>query len=172
VIFRRATHRIHQGLVALSPKAPQNRDAILSTVLTRAQAAAFRELPKFDQDHLCRVYEHLKARGETDPDVLTAGLLHDIGKVSNEGTVRLLHRAGRVLIGRYAPKLLSWLARPPAEGWRTGWALSVHHPEIGAKKARALGCSDTTVWLIAHHEDRPPIEDPRLKRLISVDGCS
>ncbi|HEY8448604.1 MAG TPA: HD domain-containing protein [Thermomicrobiales bacterium] len=162
--------RLRQGVQALIPTAPPpERDAIISEILTPAQAAAFRQLPAFDQRHLLRVYQRLRSAGERDEDVLIAALLHDIGKVGTEGRVRLPHRVARVLLARFAPGLLGWLARLPAPRWRAGFALAVHHPTLGAERAATLGCSKRVCWLIAHHEDDPPPPDPGLCRLIAAD---
>ena len=88
-----AGHRFAQGVRALWPaRIPANRDAVLESVLTGPQAAAFRELPAFDQVHLLGVHDRLKNAGVSDPNLLAAGLLHDIGKVDAHGRVRLPDR--------------------------------------------------------------------------------
>jgi hypothetical protein len=167
-----ALHRLRQGLTALRPAPPLHRDAILSDLLTDEQAAAFRRLQLFDQAHLCRVYEVLRSWGEEDPDLLVASLLHDLGKVGERGTVRLPHRVARVLLSRTSPRTLARLARLPPARWRAGFALAVHHPVLGARRAAELGCSDRTCWLIAHHEDDPPPDDDQLRRLIAADHAA
>jgi hypothetical protein len=171
-VLAAARHRLHQGLAALRPVPPQHRDAILSRVLTDRQADAFCRLPHYDQAHLSRIYELLRSSGARDHDLLAASLLHDLGKVDEMGTVRLPHRVSRVLLSRFAPRVLAWLARLPARRWRAGFALAVHHPALGAERARQLGCSDRTCWLIAHHEDDPPPDDEQLRRLIAADRAA
>jgi hypothetical protein len=140
--------------------------------LSPSQSAAFRSLSPFDRSHLCRVHARLRSRGETDADVLTAALLHDVGKVDGCRRVRLIHRVVRVLLEPLAPRLLERLGRLPAPGWRAGFALAVHHATIGAGRANELGCSARTCWLIAHHEDDPPPEDDALLRLIAADHAA
>ena len=162
-------YRLRQGLGALRPRLPDDRDAILASTLTRAQADAFRRLPVHDQAHLCRVHRTLVAGGERDPDLLVAALLHDIAKAGPGGQVRLHDRVVRVVLRRFAPSLLSRLARWPAPRWRAGIALAVHHPRLGAERAKTLGCSDRACWLIAHHEDAPLPEDADLHRLVAAD---
>lgn len=137
-----------------------------------AQAAAFRGLPPHDQAHLCRAYRWLRDDGGSDRDLLAAALLHDLGKASPTGSIRLPDRVARVVLSRLAPSLLRRVARLPAPAWRRGLALAVHHPALGAKRAAALGCSARTCWLIAHHEDATNRHDPDLARLIAADRAA
>jgi hypothetical protein len=161
--------RLRQGLHALRPVIPPDREAILAEALTPGQAAAFRGLSPHDQAHLCRVYRWLRERGGVNRDLLVAALLHDIGKEHPAGQVRLLDRVARVVLVRLAPGLLRRLAAWPAPRWRRGLALAVHHPRLGAERAAALGCSARTCWLIAHHEDRPLPDDRELRLLVEAD---
>jgi hypothetical protein len=165
-------YRLRQGIAAVVPRVPDDREAILIATLTRNQADAFRALPVQDQAHLCRVYRCLVADGATDRDLLIAALLHDVAKVGPEGRVRLHDRVARVVLRRLAPRLLERLARMPAPGWRRGLALAVHHPRLGAEQALGLGCSERTCWLIAHHEDVPVPDDPDLRRLVAADHAA
>ena len=151
---------------------PRDREAILAEVLTPRQAIAFRVLSLHDQAHLCRVYRWLQDRGVTDPDLLVAALLHDLGKVSSAGRVRLADRVARVVLARLAPGVLARLARLPAPRWRHGLALAVHHPALGAAQAAELGCSPHTCWLIAHHEDADPRADSALALLAEADRAA
>lgn len=162
--------RLQQGVTALrSTSLPADLDAVIATLLTNDQAVAFRQLPAYDQAHLFRVYQRLVAAGERDREVLIAALLHDIGKTMPPARVRLPDRVARVILQRCAPLLLVRLARMPAPWWRTGLALAVHHPRIGARMAATLGCTPRVCWLIEHHEDDPPPPDPALHRLIAAD---
>ncbi len=141
-----------QGWEALQPEVPRERDDLLAENLTSCQAAAFRALPAFHQRHLCRVYRLLQREGVADPDLLKAGLLHDLGQAA-DGKVRLPDRVALVLLRRLAPRLLRRLARRPASGWRRGLALAEHHAALGAELAASLGCPPRVCWLIRHHED-------------------
>ena len=165
-------NRLRQGLIALRPEPPAQREVLLSRFLTAEQAAVFHRLSIFYQSHLCRVCERLLAQGEQDRDLLVAALLHDVGKIGDTGTVLLPHRVARVVLRRLSPSLLARLARLPANRWRAGFALAVHHPALGAEKARQLGCSERTCWLIAHHEDKPAPHDDQLRRLIAADHAA
>lgn len=165
-------YRVRQGITALRPHVPACRDTILATTLTPRQANDFLALPIHDQAHLCRTFDILRTDGVKDPDLLRAGLLHDIGKVDGASRVQLHHRVTRVLLRRLAPRLLQRLARTPAPGWRRGFSLAVNHPGLGAEQAARLGCSPRTCWLIAHHETTPVPDDPDLRRLMAADHAA
>ncbi|MBA3642506.1 MAG: hypothetical protein H0W59_00335 [Chloroflexia bacterium] len=158
-----------QGLSALRPRIPADRDQIPAAMLTPSQAAAFCALPRHDQQHLCAVYRTLQRRGVTDHDLLAAGLLHDLGQQSPRSRVRLVDRIARVALAAVAPRLLSRLTRAPVPRWRAGLALASHHPRLGAEAAAVLGLSPRTCWLIAHHEDRAA-PDPDLASLMAADA--
>jgi hypothetical protein len=162
---------VRQGLIALWPRVPPDRDALLAAILAPVQADAFRQLPVHDQSHLCAVYRQLRDSGIDDRGLLTAALLHDIGKVSPSGSarVRLGDRVALVSLRRVAPRLLRYLSRQPASWGRHGLALAVHHPSLGADRAATLGCSERVCWLIAHHADRPLPADTQLRLLIEAD---
>ena len=85
-----ARKRFVQGLRGLTPgRAGAHVDRSALEYLSPAQLAQFLKLPAFDQQHLCRVANHLRANGVTDPEVIVAGLLHDIGKSDGQHHVHL-----------------------------------------------------------------------------------
>lgn len=138
-------------------------------LLTAPQRASFLSLARYDQDHLLCVCSKLRSAGYSDPDLLVAGMLHDIGKCEGKLHVRFVDRITKVVLTRVAPGLLKHLARPPARGWRGGLVLAVHHPELGAERAMDLGCNDRTCWLIQHHEDIDAHDPGPLKALQDAD---
>jgi hypothetical protein len=161
-----------QGLSGIRPRLPPDREQILCAVLDAPLQSAFKQLPAYDQRHLCAVYRSLRDSGSSSPDLLLAALLHDIGKTALSGRVTLLDRTLNVLLAATIPPVHARLTRLPASRWRLGLALAHHHPRLGAELAAQLGCSDRTCWLIAHHADDPPPPDPDLLRLIEADATS
>jgi putative nucleotidyltransferase with HDIG domain len=145
--------RVRQSIRAFAPsQMPADVQESALKLLTPRQRESFAALSRFDQDHLLCVYRSLKNEGHADQDLLTAGLLHDIGKQQRAARVRFADRVARVLMARFAPDQLVALAQPPATGWRAGLVLAVHHPEFGANHARALGFNERVCELIRHHE--------------------
>ena len=167
----RTRYRIAQGVASLIPRVPANSGELLSAVLSSDQRRAFHRLSRVDQAHLLRVYLAVKqADPAASPDLTVAALLHDIGKVSPEGRVRLIHRVLRVALAKFSRPVWIRVSALPARGWRTGFVLAEHHAALGAQIAGQLGCSSRTCWLIAHHGTRIfPIEDPELRRLVEAD---
>jgi hypothetical protein len=168
-----ARKRILQGLRGLRPeRAAAGVDRTPLALLTPQQMERFEQLPAFDQQHLCRVASHLRANGVTDPDVLVAGLLHDIGKSDGVRQVRFPDRVGKVLFKRIAPGKLAGIANRYPDGYFCGLALTVRHPEVGAGIAHELGCSDRTCWLIRNHEAPTDLGDADLAKLQAADFAS
>lgn len=169
----RVRKRIAQGVKTVRPALPPDTARVVAATLTARQAEAFACLPAFDQAHLVRVQRWLEERGVDKPELLQAALLHDIGKVDGETRVRTIDRVARVVLRAIAPGLMERLAAWPAPSWRRGFALAVHHPALGAEKARAVGCSDRVCWLIAHHETYSLAEqDSDLALLMAADRAS
>ena len=170
-LLRRSRYRIAQGIDALVPRVPADRDEILAAILSAEQRRAFLDLSTVDQAHLLRVFRAVKkADTAASSDLLVAALLHDIGKVSPEGRVRLIHRVLRVALAKVAPSTWVRLSALPARGWRTGFVLAEHHPCLGAQIAARLGCSERTCWLIEHHGTRTfPVDDQELRQLVHAD---
>lgn len=164
---------MRQGILALgaSVRPPSSPPSEIDVLLTGDQREAWRSLPAVDRAHLSRVGQHLVAERITNPDLLVAAVFHDIGKHEGNVSVRLPHRVARVLMARWTPSLLDRLGRSadPSPPLRPLW-LSVHHARLGASRARALGCSERACWLIAHHEDAPPVADRDLAALQRADN--
>lgn len=168
-----ARKRLTQGLRGLRPvRAGAHVDRSLLEILTVEQRVCFEALPAFDQQHLCRVANHLRANGVTNRDLLVAGLLHDIGKSDGDHAVRLPDRVGKVILKRFSPGTLRKVGQRYPNGRFVGLALTMRHPDVGAEIARNLGCSERTCWLIRYHEAESDLEDADLAKLQAADFAS
>ena len=49
--------------------------------LTPAQLSLFRQMQPSEQVHAYQIFKHLETAGQTNPDLLAAALLHDVGKI-------------------------------------------------------------------------------------------
>lgn len=134
----------------------------------------FRTMPGYDRQHALGVLRTLQEQGYTDQDLLTAALLHDVGKtVHQAGALRLWHRVAVVLMRALWPDLLEQLGQAESGSWRRPFFVHQHHAAIGAELARQAGCSPEAVALIRHHEDPPDqVEEPLLAALQAADGVN
>jgi hypothetical protein len=143
--------------------APQER-ASLAAWLTPAQLAVFDRMHVADRRHGLDVVNALRAAGETDQEVLVAGLLHDAGKGDSGVVPRIVYSLGQAGIGwpgRIA-RLLSGMAATLDR--------LADHAEISARMAEAAGCSTRTIELI-RWQDAP--RDPEAgERLRLADEAS
>ena len=130
-------------------------------------AGLFEALPIGDQRHGLDVAMALLARGEDDPDLLAAALLHDAGKA--EAGLTIFHRAAVVLLQAGRSQWLDSLGDKSEGDWRRPFWVHQHHGEIGAALAQGAGCSETTVWLIAnHHGQAAGVTDVERRRLLEM----
>ena len=140
-----------------APARPLDGDdrAILAAALPEAGRKLFAMMTLNDQRHSLTVYRTLRARGCKDSDLLTAALLHDIGKGS--GRVPFIARPLVVLLRAFAPRALDWLARAPRPWFRRPFYYASRHAETGAGLAARAGLNERVVTLIrAHHQPDGP----------------
>ncbi len=144
-------YRVSQFFRALVAWVPKRELGLLSEYLTPPQAELFLRMPRSDQRHGLDVFHTLRRKQHHDHDLLTAALLHDVGK--SGGQLRLWHRVLIVLISALRPELLNRLASDEPRNWRYPFFVHQHHPELGAELAQATGCSPVTVELIRRHQE-------------------
>ena len=145
----RAVYRSRQFFGALRPRIDAGLRAEALGPLREPERQLFEAMTRRDQQHCLEVYRRLRAQGHDDHDLLTAALLHDIGK----GRVALWHRVAYVLLEAGAPGLLARLAAPgEGRGWRQALYRCRHHPKLGAELARRAGSSASVAALIGAEE--------------------
>jgi hypothetical protein len=151
----RASYRLGQLGLALSPLVPARDHALAAALLTPPQLAAFGLLAPNDRRHAVRVLRILLAGGERDADLLVAALLHDLGKADPQGLgrVRLPHRVSKVLARRLLPGLWNRVSARPGRGPLRGYYLLRQHPTLGAAWAARLGVAPRACALIVAHQD-------------------
>jgi hypothetical protein len=169
----RVAYRVGQFGRGLVPWVPARDRALAAAVLTERQLAAFCLMSPADQRHAVGVARALIAEGARDPDLIVAGLLHDLGKVDRQGNGRVLvlHRVAKVLVGRWMPDFWGWLSAPERPSLVRGCYLLQQHPALGAMWAADLGVSPRACTLIAAHQEGTVGADAAeaLRRLRRVD---
>ena len=166
-MLSRLAYRTRQFWNALlSPRKRVETEALLPH-LPPSQIILFRRMQSSEQTHAHQVLERLKASGQTDPDLLAAALLHDVGKIlvplslPDRVVIVLGKRFFRRRARRWSEGTLSRLRRP--------FVVAAHHPGWGADLAEQAGASSRTVDLIRRHQDISSADNPLLAALQSAD---
>jgi hypothetical protein len=177
-----AIYRVQQFVRAAGAwiRAEDVEEAWLKRYLEPAAVDLFRAMPRYDQQHALNVVRTLQGQGQTEPDLLAAALLHDVGKsVSQVTPLHLWHRVASVLIRAFSPGLLERLGQDRLGSWRWPFFVQQHHAALGAELAQQAGCSPVTVELIRRHEDPPAATgdagqsgDPLLAALLAADSVN
>lgn len=159
-------HRVWQFLQALTARPlTVTEQQEVAAILSPAQQALFWQMSATDQRHSLNVVRTLVAMGVTAPDLLVAGLLHDVGKSRHR--LYLWERVMVVVIRAFGPSAASRWGDEHANGWRRPFVIYQHHPYWGAEMALTAGCSPLTVDLIRDHHDRDGAQaDSRLLRVL------
>ena len=132
--------------------------------LSGSQLALFDGMHVADRRHGLDVVATLRADGVTDPEVLTAGLLHDAGK----GQTGLWPRVAYSLGEAYGPWVRTLAGRLP--GFREALDRLEDHAESSAVLAAAAGCTPRTVELIRNQD--APLDPDAGRRLQLADDAN
>jgi len=171
-----ALYRVRQFVRAASAWLRPQDVGQTDRYLPPAALDLFRAMPRYDRQHALSVFHTLRERGYTDPDLLAAALLHDVGKTGHRaGRLRLWHRVAVVLMRACWPGLLELPGRAGAgRPGRIGWAwVQQQHAALGAELALGAGCSPRTAELIRRHEEPADLaKDPWLAALQAADSVN
>jgi len=119
--------------------------------LSPAQIVLFRQMHPFEQSHAFQVMGRLKQAGLDDPDLLTAALLHDIGKILFP--ISLWERVEIVLSQHFFPGATKAWSKGQPRGLRHPFVVAEQHPAWGADLAAQAGASAQAVSLIGRHHE-------------------
>jgi hypothetical protein len=150
----RLFYRIHQTWSALTAKPEKSDLEEVEDFLPPSQFALFKGLHPSEQSHSIAVYRGLLENGLEQPDLLTAALLHDVGK--NRCPVHLWDRIVIVLGEEIVPSLAASWGEAEPDSWKRPFVVSQKHAGWGAQMAAAAGASQLTVDLINRHQEQVP----------------
>ncbi len=159
ILYRSGQVRQQLGFVA--PLTPADC-AEVERWLPPPALVLFHTMSHADQQHSLRVCRGLLARGCSEPDMLAAALLHDVGKA--HGRVPFWTRPLLVVGKRLAPRVLTRLVVAPQKlavmkiaYWRRALSYAWWHAEVGAELAATAGLSQRAVLYIrTHHQPHGP----------------
>lgn len=149
-------YRVRQFWLALTA-APNPADLQeVRSVLPPALMALFLRMQPGEQIHSLIVYRQLARQAQADENLLTAALLHDVGK--SRCPLRVWERALVVAAQKLVPRRVkAWGASPePVTGWRRPFVVAEQHPAWGAQMAQAAGAHPLVAALIHRHQDPLP----------------
>ncbi len=127
----------------------------------------FRRMSRPEQHHGIAICRTLEARGHSDPDLLVAALLHDVGKI--QAPPRLWDRVIAVLGEHFAPQRAACWSQGEPRGLRRGLVVRRMHPEWGALLAEEANATPRAVALIRRHHELAG-EDLELAALQAMDS--
>jgi hypothetical protein len=174
----RILYRSRQFWRAISTGPSQGDIDLVSSLLSDPQIELFQRMQPGEQTHSIQVLNELRDRGEENPDLLTAALLHDSGKTRTPLRVweRVLIVIARAVcencVHKWGSSSKVDLKNKP--GWRRAFIVAEQHPAWGAELAAGCGTSPLAVSLIARHQEQinPEAtgeEDVLLRKLQAVD---
>lgn len=167
MILSHLAYRARQFWNALPGPRKRVETETLLPHLSPSQIVLFRRMQPSEQTHAYQMLERLKASGQTDPDLLAAALLHDVGKVLVP--LSLLDRVVIVLGKRFFQRRARRWSEGTPSRLRRPFVVAAHHPDWGADLAEQAGASSRTVDLIRRHQDIPSVDDSLLSALQSAD---
>jgi len=156
----RSLYRSRQFFRSVGASIDDDERAEVARLLNADQQRLFFSMTARDQRHSLDVLHALPPDALTDRDLLSAALLHDVGK----GRIRLWHRVAYVLVRAASARLLRRLACGSG-----ALAAIANHAERGASLVEATGASQDVVRLIRLHEKAHTETDPRLQLLRDAD---
>jgi putative nucleotidyltransferase with HDIG domain len=142
-------YRVIQFWWALTARVDAAELASVSPLLGPHGLELFRRMSRRDQRHCLNVYLTLRAQGYKDPVLLTAGLLHDVGKAARP--IPLLYRVAVTLLQAFSPQVLAYLAAQGRHRLLEPFQIAQEHAEIGAHMLRDAGLPVPVVELVRHH---------------------
>jgi len=148
-------YRASQFVQALLAQ-PAAADARLAADhLPPALQPLYHSMNRAEQSHALAVLRALLRQGQTDPDLLAAALLHDVGKTRSP--LRLLDRVLVVLAQRLAPAAAQVWSTGAPRGWRRPFVVAAQHADWGGGILEQAGASPRLVDLVRrHHMSLPP----------------
>jgi HD domain len=157
----RLRYRLAQFLTAVAARLTSGERALVAAVLSQAELRLFECMPQHDQRHCLDVYQLLVGAGYADPLLLRAALLHDCGKVDDNGRpIPLLYYGLFVVLQRVAPALYAWAARD-GRGPLRPFAIHAAHDQRSARMAEAAGSPPEVVATLHDHAERRLTERTR-----------
>ncbi len=149
--IRRVRHRVAQFFRTLSAPLLHLDETYAAAHLSPKLMALFRQMPRAEQQHGIAMCRALEDQGHHDPDLLTAALLHDVGKA--RVPLWIFERVLIVLGEHYLPQQAAHWSQGKPHGWHRGFVIRRMHPQWGADLVEQAGAPARVVTLIRRHHE-------------------
>jgi hypothetical protein len=160
-------YRLRQFFAAIGARVSTEEQALVAQTLTPGERRLFERMARFDQRHCLDVYRTLLRGGYDDPVLLKAALLHDAGKVADDGRrIPLIYYGLFVVLRRLLPGIYDLAAR---SGRGPLWPFAVHatHEQHGTRLLVGAGSSAELVATLRDYGERR--ETARTRALLWAD---
>ncbi|MBE2222556.1 MAG: HD domain-containing protein [Anaerolineae bacterium] len=145
-------YRVRQFKQAVaSPALNETGLTEVQAILSDAEFDLFLRFDRGEQWHSYQVMRTLQEAGHTQPELLQAALLHDVGKTRSPLSV--WDRSLIVVMKQVLPGKTAVWGQNPTHGWQRPFVVKAQHPEWGAEMAEAAGSRALVVDLIRRHQD-------------------
>lgn len=145
-------YRMRQFKQAVTaPELDETELAEVYAVLSLAQGELFLRFDRSEQRHSYAVMHTLQTAAHTQPDLLQAALLHDVGKT--RAPLSVWGKSLVVVAQKVVPGKTAVWGEHDLQGWKRPFVVKAQHPEWGAQMAEAVGSSALVVALIRRHQD-------------------
>ncbi len=144
-------YRARQFVAALGARVGAEELALVRQTLTPGEWRLFAAMPPYDQRHCLDVYHTLVAAGQNDDLLLRAAIIHDCGKLDDDGRPMALGWYVVATVLKRVPALYLIAARllRPIR-------LYAEHAWRGAQMAAAAGSPPELVAALRHYHDPAP----------------
>jgi len=149
-----ARYRLRQFFAAAGGHISLEERVLVVRLLNPGELQLFERMPRFDQRHCLDVYHTLTRAGYDDPLLLRVALIHDCGKVADDGrTIPLVYYGLFVVLKRFAPALYR---RAACHGRGPLWPFAVHatHERRAALLAEMVGSPPELVAILRDYAVR------------------
>ncbi len=142
-------YRLWQLWRALTGRIQPDEQEFVQALLTPVEQRLFAQLPAYDQRHALDIVMLLRAHvPAVSDDMYVLALLHDIGKVSDDGRPLGLVWYGIAVVCQQVPPMYRWLTQ-----WLEPMHRHAHHEQRSGTMARRAGVRPTVCALLVELAD-------------------
>lgn len=159
-------YRLWQLWRALTGRVQPDEQAFVQALLTPVEQRLFAQLPSYDQRHALDIVAMLRTQEPAvSDDIYVLALLHDIGKVSDDGRPLGLLWYGVAVVTRRIPLVYRWLTL-----WFEPMRRHAHHERRSATIAQQAGVRPEVCGLLVALADGATTPTIRLFQWVD-DQC-